>query len=75
MAKLARVTATDFIRVLEAQGFEFKRSKGSHRIYRHPETGRRVIVAYHRSKVIPPGTLLNMLREAGLTKQEFEAIL
>lgn len=75
MAKLARVTASDFIRVIERLGFEFQRSKGSHRIYRHPETGRRVIVAFHRSRVIPPGTLLNMLREAGLSKQEFEELL
>lgn len=45
MAKLARVTAIDFIRVIEKQGFEFQRSKGSHRIYRHPVSGRRVIVA------------------------------
>lgn len=26
----------DFVRLVEAFGFEFKRQKGSHQIYRHP---------------------------------------
>ena len=55
MARLARVTAVEFVRVIEKMGFEFRRSKGSHRIYRHPESGKRVTVAFHRTKVIPPG--------------------
>jgi len=75
MARLPHVTAAEVIRVLEQKGFEFKRSRGSHRIYRHPESGRRVTVPFHRGKNIPPGTLLNILREVGISKEEFEGLV
>ncbi|HZQ09598.1 MAG TPA: type II toxin-antitoxin system HicA family toxin [Anaerolineae bacterium] len=75
MARLSGVTAIEVIRVLEKKGFVFQRSRESHRLYRHPESGRRVTVSFHRGKSIPPGTLLNILREAGLTKEEFPELL
>jgi predicted RNA binding protein YcfA (HicA-like mRNA interferase family) len=75
MARLLHVTASEVIRVLEQKGFVFRRSKGSHRVYRHPDSGRRAIVPFHRGKNIPPGTLLNILREAGISKEEFEELV
>ncbi len=41
------ITARRFIRALTDDGFSLSRTRGSHRIYRHPD-GRRVVVAYHR---------------------------
>lgn len=35
-------------------------------------TGRRVTVSFHRSRITPPGTLLNMLREAGISRDDLE---
>lgn len=75
MAKLARITAPDFIRVIEKLGFVFRRAKGSHRIYLDPISKRRVTVAFHQTKNIPPGTLLNMLGQVGISKQELEDLL
>ncbi len=75
MARLPHVTATELIRVLEKKGFVFRRGKGSHRIYQHLDSGRRVVVPFHRGKNIPPGTLLNILHEAGITKEEFQELL
>jgi mRNA interferase HicA len=75
MARLPRVTASELIRVLEKRGFVFTRERGSHRIYFHAETHRRVTVAFHRGRVIPPGTLLNILKEAGIERDELVDLL
>jgi predicted RNA binding protein YcfA (HicA-like mRNA interferase family) len=45
------------------------RSKGSHRLYYHPKTKRRVVIPFHR-KDIPKGTFFEILRQAGITKEE-----
>ena len=59
------MTAKQIIKLLEANGFEYIRSNGSHRIYRNPHTGKTVIVPYH-SKDLKPGTERNILKQAGL---------
>lgn len=53
------------VRLLEANGFVFVRSNGSHRLYRNPQTGRSTIVPYH-NKTLKPGTEKNILKQAGL---------
>ena len=75
MERLPRVRALEVIRVLERRGFVLSRSHGSHRIYRHEETGRRVVVPYHARRIIPPGTMLNILEQARLSREEFLELL
>lgn len=75
MPRLPRTTAPELIRVIEKRGFVFSRSHGSHQIFRHLSTGRRVTIPYHRGKIIPPGTLLNILREAGIDRDELVGLL
>lgn len=50
-------------------GFEHVRSRGSHRIYRHPD-GRIVTVAFHPGD-IPTGTLRAIIVQLGLTVEQF----
>ena len=38
------VAFRDFVRLIEAFGFEHKRSRGSHRSYRHPDVPRIVTI-------------------------------
>jgi predicted RNA binding protein YcfA (HicA-like mRNA interferase family) len=59
MPRLPRVSAPELVRALEKEGYVLSRSKGSHRIYHHPETGKRVTVPYHAGRTIPPGTVAN----------------
>lgn len=59
------ITPREMIKLLEANGFEYVRSNGSHRLYRNPHTGRSTIVPYH-SKALKPGTEKNILKQAGL---------
>jgi predicted RNA binding protein YcfA (HicA-like mRNA interferase family) len=50
------------------------RSKGSHRIYLHPETKRRAVVPFHRG-ALPRGTFYEILRQAGISKEELPDLL
>jgi predicted RNA binding protein YcfA (HicA-like mRNA interferase family) len=71
---LPSVTARQVVRVLEQIGFQRVRQSGSHATYRHPD-GRWTIVSVHASKTIPKGTLRKIIRDAGLTVDEFVALL
>jgi predicted RNA binding protein YcfA (HicA-like mRNA interferase family) len=62
------VTPKQLIKILESHGFNLQRSKGSHHLFRHPD-GRRAIVPVH-SKDLKKGTLLGILKQAGLNKDE-----
>ena len=71
MPKFPTLTPQQVIKVLESRGFVLDRSKGSHRIYFHPETRKRVVVPFHR-KDLPQGTLREILRQAGINREELE---
>ena len=43
-------------------------------MYYHPETRRRVVVPLHKRE-LPKGTLLEILKQAGMTKEELEHLL
>ena len=73
-SRLPSVTARQIIRVLEAIGFERIRQSGSHATFRHPD-GRWTIVSIHPGKTIPRGTLRKILRDAGLTVEQFIELL
>ncbi|MHB8523793.1 MAG: type II toxin-antitoxin system HicA family toxin [Limisphaerales bacterium] len=68
------VTARELVRALHAEGFHLMRTRGSHRMYRHPD-GRRVVVAYHRlSESFPIGTLKGMLTDIGWKDDDLERL-
>ncbi|HWO28424.1 MAG TPA: type II toxin-antitoxin system HicA family toxin [Candidatus Acidoferrum sp.] len=56
----------EVIKRLEGDGWRLVRTKGSHRQYHHPAKSGTVTVAGHPSVDIPPGTLNNILKQAGL---------
>lgn len=59
------MTPKEIISLLEANGFEFVSSNGSHRKYRNQQTGKMVIVPFH-AKDLKPGTEKSILKMAGL---------
>jgi len=67
MPKIPSLAPQKAVRLLERKGFVLDRMKGSHRIYYHPETKKRVVVPFHR-KDLPQGTLLEILKEAGVSR-------
>ena len=56
----------DLIRMLEEDGWFLVRVRGSHRQFHHPTKPGTVTVAGKPSVDIPPGTLNNALKQAGL---------
>ncbi len=75
MPKLPVLTAQKVISVLEKQGFQYQRQKGSHRIFAHPSTGQVVVVPVDKGKDIPPATLRSILKQANLEVEEFLDLL
>ena len=74
MSKLPSLAPKKIIKILESQGFLLDRIKGSHHIYYNPETKRRVVVPLHK-KDLPKGTLLEILRQAGIGRDELRDLM
>jgi len=74
MGRLAGLSALEVIRRLRRAGFVFDRqAKGSHEIWRHVVTKRRTTVPNHPGD-LPEGTVGAIIREAGLSVDEFLAL-
>jgi predicted RNA binding protein YcfA (HicA-like mRNA interferase family) len=74
MPKLPVLSPKKLIKILEKLGFQLDHITGSHFIFYNPRTKKRAVVPYH-FKDLPKGTLMSILREAGITREEIEKIL
>ena len=73
MSKVRPAKPPEIMRVLEKVGFRLVRQSGSHAIYRHPD-GRWTTVPVHPGKDVAKGVLRKILKDAGLTIEEFERL-
>ncbi len=74
--RLPVATAREVLAALRRAGFVIDRVAGSHYIVAHPDDpSRAVTVPIHGSRSLKPGTLRNVIRQAGLTVEEFRALL
>ena len=73
MPKLRPAKPVEVKRLLEKLGFRFLRQSGSHAVYRHPN-GRWTTVPIHAGKDVAKGTLRNIIKDTGLTVEEFQAM-
>ena len=69
MSKLPELDARDVLRVLAHFGYLPDHQTGSHIICRHSESRRLVVVPAHNP--VAKGTVRAIIREAGLTRDEF----
>jgi len=74
MSDLPAITGQAAIRALERAGFVEARSRGSHRVLKHPD-GRWTTVPVHGGKDIDKRLLRTILREAGIEAAEFVQLL
>jgi len=72
VSRLPVCSGQDAIRAFEKLGYRVDHQTGSHIILRHPQM-RRLTVPNH--KELARGTLRALIREAGLTKEEFSRLL
>ena len=70
MPKLPSLKPRELIKSFEKLGYIVDRQKGSHVILYHPLTKRRLTIPLH-TKDVPNGTLLAIIKQAGLTKEDF----
>ena len=66
--EVARVKVRELIKLLEDDGWNQARMRGSHRQFKHAVKAGTVTVAGKPNVDIPPGTLNNILKQAGLKK-------
>ena len=71
MPKLPRISGAEAVRALQRLGFEIARQRGSHIVMRRGASG--CVVPNHRE--IKTGTLAGVLRQAGVSVEEFIAAL
>jgi predicted RNA binding protein YcfA (HicA-like mRNA interferase family) len=62
------VKVREAIRLIEQDGWTRARQKGSHRQFHNPAKPGTVTIAGHPSDEIPPGTLKNIMKQAGIEK-------
>jgi predicted RNA binding protein YcfA (HicA-like mRNA interferase family) len=75
MPKLPALTARKVIRALKRAGFIEDRQKGSHLILINPDTMTRTVVPVHAGRTIKEPLLRAIVRDAGLTIDEFIELL
>ena len=78
MTKLPTISATKLIRKLLKGGFQDapKRGKGSHRaLIRRDKEGKTHLVIIPMRDPIPKGTLLSIIKQSGLSREEFIKLL
>jgi len=71
MAKLPVLSGKELIKVLEREGFQIVRQKGSHVSLQKGEF--RTVVPLHTD--LAKGTLLGILKQCGLTKEKLIELL
>lgn len=75
--KLPSLSSKRIIRALLSAGFEYapKRGKGSHRAFVKCNDGKFRLVIVPQGHDIPRGTLLAIIEQSGLTREEFVKLL
>ncbi len=74
--KLPPVSGKDMIKLLGKQGFQVVRQKGSHvSLFRKNNNNEPLLVVIPLKKEITKGTLLNILRQARISREDFMKLL
>jgi predicted RNA binding protein YcfA (HicA-like mRNA interferase family) len=70
VTRLGPLSARREVRALEKLGFRFRRQRGSHASFVHPD-GRIVTIPMHSGRETARGTLREIIRVAGVSVDEF----
>ena len=73
MSGLPRISGRDCVKALGKAGFYFRRQEGSHIILRRDSPFAQIVVPDH--KELDRGTLRAIIRQAGLSVDEFVKLL
>jgi predicted RNA binding protein YcfA (HicA-like mRNA interferase family) len=74
--RLPVASGKDVLRALRSAGFVIDRIVGSHHVMVFPgDLTRTVVVPVHGNRDLKPGTLRSIIRQAGLTVDDFARLL
>lgn len=59
----------DIIAEVEADGWVLDRTRGSHRIFKHPTKRGTVVIPGHPNTDMPPGTANSIRKQAGMKER------
>ena len=59
------MNSKEIIKMIEADGWQLVRAKGSHHHFKHP-TKRGLVTIPHPKRTLPKGTVANIMKQAGL---------
>lgn len=71
--KLPRLKADEIIKILRQYGFILISQRGSHQKWHNQDTGKQLIVPYHKGKQLPLGTIRSIIEGSGIPKEEFRS--
>lgn len=71
MPKLPSISGREVVRAFEAAGFHVDRIEGSHHVMVKPGHFKVLSVPVHKGTLVKRGTLRSLIRNAGLTVEEF----
>ena len=70
--KLPIVSGNQIIKMLEKAGFQVTRQKGSHvSLHKKLDDGSTILVVVPRKREMKKGTLLSIIKQARMTREEF----
>lgn len=73
--RIPRVTSAQAETVARRAGFRLDRTKGGHVIYFRDADKRRVVIPVHKGKTLKPKTFAGIVRDMGITIDEFRSLL
>lgn len=75
MPRLPVVSGRELAKALAQVGFDAVRQRGSHVTLVNRDTRRTTVVPVHGNRDLPPGSLMAILREAGITPDDLRQLL
>ena len=75
MAKLPHLSGNEVIKALKKAGFSIKRQRGSHVFMAKETAASKITTVVPMHKEIDIGTLLEIIRQSKLTREEFLNLL
>lgn len=74
MPKLPNTKGKQLLKILKVIGYDLDHIQGSHHILRRSD-GKKTAVPIHSNKEFPKGTLLGILTDLDISKEEFVLLL
>ena len=73
MGKLANISGKEAVKAFQKLGWEIRGQVGSHLVMTKPDIRQNLTIPQHQE--LAPGTLRGLIRTAGITVDEFLALL